>query len=1353
MPEIASWENFHVSRDAGLLASDDRMIRLTVQSFGGYPDFRGFNYNGTNFFAPNPRDKSVLAAYLAGGALLPDPKQFATLFQSPLSDEVTSQLSAYFQYNTDFYANDYKAWAASIQDIAPGLPTVGALISGDVITDWPPALEPYLDIHQSYMQSEQIQPVYNILVSDAWGSVPWKPHLSTFENFNETGTGERLDSEVAQAMLTGSWPGVVSPQIAGEPERDRSPNTKRGMPYVHREFFLRQALVTPLLSTDRLADSVGILVTREQAVPELFIPSGEFGGQPTVWTRFYSACVLCQMAHRPARVLFGEHLVDGKGMEGLKAILLTGQTVALTDHEMRALAAFQAKGGIVITDADTTVSVPGAKQLPFSTYVIPGFGHNAEYNVFQTDGSWQVIPEMFRAHLPDFAAAMDKILPATISADSPDVFLAPFNAGSATYLAVVNTRRPPLPGIQYAKIGARFATVMPVVIQVQVPTGTVLVYDLFRRVYLPLDKGKVTVDLRSHADTVLACLPVRPGLKINLPTACHVGDKITCSLQAIDPDGHPLKAAIPFILDLRSNDGRLLARRIGATLNDGTAALDLVVPMEATTLEGSAVATVGGETATAQTQVSPGPLPKFGQTGLLSVRVSRMAKALHSAAAVFVQPQGDPATDAVLTQHLKAVGITVRSEPPTPPAQDERQVVIVTGGKKMNLFQVQDRFELGLFPIALSDHVPGNKNAFLGLAEAPELPHQDMLVAVASDDAGRQLLGEALDALMKNQPLPGPTLLETASVQVSSPAKTTAKDTALDRFRVASMAEQALAPTAVWSERVKPSVARLGSLALASDGKTLYAGALNWDANLYAVDTATGKVEWTEHAGQGYVPHVWATKEGVAARISTTEDFSHQVELFDAAGKPVRRVAAPGVAMTPDGQYLDFTHEPFGWSLAVSPDGAILAGAANVGVAAWDESSGRELWHKDTFSPITDINHQPAERLAISPDGKKIAIFYCEDAQGETVSNGKPYRYAPRLEVCELSSGKVLWSYQPSPFDHVAAVTPVWSTDNHRVLIGHDNAAWELGNGKVTREFDRWPGGYRPNTLELFDGKTLLGIDGEPRWTLDLAGRPVSWAWSDDGKKIAVSTDLGELEMHDADGALLWRTQTQGAAALALGTGDLYAGDWAGLMYRFDAASGHEQWRSDLGEARHAAPLPGDNAYANPPSVPLTGYWPAIPNPPRPEGRNVALKDQGASIKLCGQGGWGFHGAIQVDPDTLIGQGTPDESKPWQNPGESWVSLNFHVPPQAEITLPHPVSLTGIVVHESGRHPDSFPRIVFVDAHVQGAWKRVWQGLVNPATNHNHPFAEPVMADAIRYTPVGCTLGGVYTTSIEVLAQ
>jgi hypothetical protein len=251
-----------------------------------------------------------------------------------------------------------------------------------------------------------------------------------------------------------------------------------------------------------------------------------------------------------------------------------------------------------------------------------------------------------------------------------------------------------------------------------------------------------------------------------------------------------------------------------------------------------------------------------------------------------------------------------------------------------------------------------------------------------------------------------------------------------------------------------------------------------------------------------------------------------------------------------------------------------------------------------------------------------------------------------------------------------------------------------------------------------------------------------------------VSTDLGVLECNDKDGNLHWRTRTQGTAALTVRDGDLYAGDWSGMVYRYDIHTGHEIWRSDAATARVAAPPLADDAYAKPPVVPLVSYWPPPRNDPRPAGENVALVDQGATIKLCGQASWGSTGRVQINPLSLIDASLPQEDLPWQTPEETWSQLVFSVLPQAQITFPHEVeNITGLVVHENPQHPESFPKIVLVEAHINGQWEQVWQGLLNPSAEHNHVFDEPVMADGVRYTPIGCTLNGVYAQSIEVLSQ
>ncbi len=260
-------------------------------------------------------------------------------------------------------------------------------------------------------------------------------------------------------------------------------------------------------------------------------------------------------------------------------------------------------------------------------------------------------------------------------------------------------------------------------------------------------------------------------------------------------------------------------------------------------------------------------------------------------------------------------------------------------------------------------------------------------------------------------------------------------------------------------------------------------------------------------------------------------------------------------------------------------------------------------------------------------------------------------------------------------------------------------------------------------------------------------------AWAPNGRFVAVATDLGELEVCTAEGGLVWRSQVNGAAALVFDSeGNLYAGDWSGLLRKYQGDNGKVLWQTDLGQVRTAAPALPDSAYAEPPQVPLVAYQPVVPADPRPAGHNVALSAEGAKIKLCGKGGWGFTGHVAIDPGLLIDGKTQSLPRTWQDIDEVWSSLTFGVPPQAEITLPKPARITGLIIHETAAHPEAFARFVFIDALVKGHWQRVWSGPVAPALIHDHVFRTPVMATAIRYIPAACALNGVYTSQIEVMA-
>ena len=1244
-------------------------------------------------------------------------------------------MANYMNFLTGIYARDYQAWGSALRSVTPGAPRMTTFVEGE-LAGWPPSLAPYLDITQSYRQAEQVLPPYMIAVNSSWGSVPGLPHAATFENYNETGTGERLQAEVGQAMLTGSYPGVVSPIVGGAAGGDRSPNYKRGAPYVHKEFFNRYKLIGDLLTTARVASPVGILLTRNQALAEYRLDR-QFAGKDSMWLRFWSAYVLCQMAHRPARAIYGEYLSEGKELEGLKVLLLTGQTSLLTNGEVQGLKAFQQKGGLVLLDAACTIDVPGAQQLTTRLFSLEGFGFGTKYNGHSTDGTWQILPEMLKAKLPQFTEELDKILPVTYAPDHPEIFAVPYRGGAITYLALVNTRRPPIPDLQYAKIAARFSSVMPVITRVKIPADTAAVYDVLAGKLLPINNGTVTVDLRSYANTVLALLPAsEPKLLVKVPATVKCGAPLSVTLQATNKAGNAMAAALPFLLEVKADDGTLLVRRIGATENSGLFTLPLIAPLGTPALTITTLCTASGITSTGKIAITTGETPTFTQQPLLAFRTQDIAPALKEAGSTIIIDGGDEALNNAIDALLTRLNITHSSKHLNEITRNEddpsRQLLIVTGGELANEFQ-DDR--LGLLPVRPSDNVPGKGNSLLAFVFAPRHYRQDMLLALAVDDAGRASVLSALETILTGKVLT--TEMALASNLTVQPPGT-------------QVAPAAVTINDTLAALRKSAVARIGSLSLSADGKTLYAGGLNWDANLYAIDTATGTVKWTAHAGQGYVRQVWALgNNGVAARTLTSDDAGHQVEIFDATGKPLRRFAAPGIHTMPNGEFMAFWGEPYGWSFALAADSKTLVGVGNIAAAAWDIETGQLLWKKEHYRDINEFTVQPARRIAISPDSRFIAIVTCVD------KIYAPPRYLSKLEVCDVRSGEVRWSYTPEPFDQENANSPVWSSDSKRVLFGHRNAAWEMLEGAVTRTFSRWPGAYRPGSYELFDGNVLLGEDGTMRWKLATLGRTMSFEWTPDGKQLGVATDLGEFELHDENGALLGTRTINGAGVIAIGKDNsYYLADWSGNLIRGNRNNQQDTvWQCDLGTARTAILALPDSAYSAPPNVEMVSYWPTLTADVAPAGENLALGARGTTIRLCGVSGWGFRGRIDIDPTLLINGKTDDLPRSWQDIDEIWSSLTFNTPPEAVINLKEISEVSGLLVHESAAHPEAYPKIVFVDAVIDGKWERVWTGLIDPALTHAHTFKTPVKTQTLRYTIAACALNGIYTSEIEVLGK
>ncbi len=1373
------WEAYPVFRTPAMLARDQQAIGLMAQSLGRFPNFLGLDYNVTNFLIHTYPHRFVL-----GGGKIPTPREIQALAAGRWNPSTMKHLGRWFDFITGRVQKDYRAWGQALAEYKPGVQRMADIGFWLHLASWPPALNPYVTTTDCYQQSEQIPPPFGPLVEDTYTSMPWLPNASTYEVFNETGTGERMESEEALGMLTGSAIGMVSPPMAGWNDSHLvriSAHTDRGDPWVYREFFRRYATVQGLLTTRNVRSPVGLLLTKRQAVLEQFTRpniggpnfgmDSVFGGGDSIWSRFYSGVLLCQMAHRPARAIFGQYLRHLRTFKGLKAIMLTGQTAPLRAWQIAALQKFQQRGGVVLEDRECKVWVPGARRLGVAVFSLPGFGFGGLINLWQTDGNYDLIPQMILHKLPAFARALKRYVPAGCSATNPLVMMTPFAGGKITYLAVVNTQRPPIPGLEYSKIQARFATVMPLIAQVKVPTGIKTVYDVLNRRRLPIRHQAVSVDLRAYANTVLALSPGPiPQLTLAVPPRAQAGKTLTVALQVTQPGGSAFAAVVPFLLEVRSAGGVILLKHFGQTNAAGQTSLAVRVPDHAHTLIVKALSLLGKQSVQATVLVR-GPQLKIvlRQKHLLTWHTRPLLEQLRAAASVIITADGNQAINHGLENLLRHAGIHFVLEPsarleaqrPTP----ARQVVIITGGALLRPYQVGG---LGLLPVTISGNLPGPTNAILAGTNWPFYQPRDVgiayfgrpygparhapkvIVAVAGNTVGDAVLLQGFADLLESKPLPAATMLPPAQAAAPSPAKVPQTYNPIRQFRrdiSHDPGDRRGHLRTTLASYIRPATARIGSLAVGAGGATVYAGALNWDTNVYAINARTGQIRWCSHAGQGYVPHVWrGPAGGVLARISTTNNASAQLELFSAGGVAKERFAAPGVQCFPNGDYMAYWVQRQDWSFTVSPRGRVLVGGGNIGVAAWDASTGKMLWHKNTSRRLSTLDRMPAQRVAIAPDGRKVAIFYSREM-------GSALRYTPLLQVCALRTGKLLWQHQFAPFDHQESRTPIWSPDSRRLLVGNRNEGFVFDGSRQVGHLHGWPGRFRPGSPELFNGVALVSPKGSVLWSIHLAGHVVSWSWTSDGRDVAVTTDLGELAVYSAAGILLWHANIHGAGALVFhGKSSLYVGDWAGQLSKFVAATGQRLWTVNLGSARLAAPALKPSAYSRPPTVPLRRYWPNLPQTPRPAGTNIALARLGAHIKLCGQRGWGFNGRVLINPQLLIDGKTHNLKTAWQAPDEAWTALSFAVAPRAEILFPQPHWITGVIVHESTSHPGAFPLMVRITAHIRGHWLRVWEGLVNPALLHWHRFAKPVLADGVRYTILGSALNNVYTGTIEVMA-
>jgi outer membrane protein assembly factor BamB len=506
-------------------------------------------------------------------------------------------------------------------------------------------------------------------------------------------------------------------------------------------------------------------------------------------------------------------------------------------------------------------------------------------------------------------------------------------------------------------------------------------------------------------------------------------------------------------------------------------------------------------------------------------------------------------------------------------------------------------------------------------------------------------------------------------------------------------------------------------IAVGADGTALL-NAMNWDSNLYALDTATGAVRWQRKVGDYFAFAPQALPTGFAVQgfdFATAEGY--HLYLLDKNGTPERRFALYGLSRRLPQRFVAGMFNDQMNSFATN--GAWVAAAGDLGVAAWSRD-GKPALTRDAW-----------------PANRATARWKPTDAWG-SVRLSTPTVAALDTDTLLVADGVRLTAYRLSgdtkwqrtlgsngevrkiltgPRGLVLLQT---TTEGGRVVVlNGDQLVADIPC--VCDDVALAPDGTRFIAIQKNMVK-LYSIAQGLQWVFPADDHARNPRFAPDGR-LAVTTDIGTVYVLNADGAPLLERDLGALAVPAwLPGGDLLLATWMGRVTRLDEAY-KARWNTVLRPAAVVA----DPA----PATARVNRWGNAEATPAPIAPNALGKAPVLVTFLCG----GRAVEMQQKADALF-DGKPDAPlQPWLG----WHHISWLGEGSAFNTLQFDffrtrLRATGITFTEDPAHPESWLRDAYLEYWDTGKEEWVFvQPLLSDAAVHTHLFKQPVEAAKFRF--------------------